>query len=83
VKKLQTFSEIEDVGVRHFEFLQISISDVIDVFQIEVPMFPLMLVTMSQIVKKWQTFFEIQDGNVRHLKLWLPRLFDVTDVIFK
>jgi len=30
-------------GDRHFECFQICISDVIDMFQIEVPMFPLIL----------------------------------------
>jgi len=44
-------------GNRHLEFLQICISDVIDMFQIEVPMFSLILVTIGQIVKKWQQFF--------------------------
>jgi len=54
--------------------------DVIDMFQIEVPMFPEMLVTIGQIVKKWQQFFEIQDGGGHHLELWLLRFVDVTDV---
>jgi len=39
-------------------------------FQIEAPMFPLILVTIDQIVKKWQQFFEIQDGGDRHLEFW-------------
>jgi len=37
-------------------------------FQIEVPMFPLILVKIGQILKKWQQFFEIQDGGSRHLE---------------
>jgi len=74
------FFKILDGGDRHFEFLQQCISNVIEVFQIEVPMFPLILVTIGQIVKKWQQFFEIQDGGGRHLKLWFLRFFNVTDV---
>jgi len=49
-------------------------------FQIEVPMFPKILVTIGQIVNKWQQFFEFQDGGGRHLQLCLRRFFDVTDV---
>jgi len=37
-------------------------------FQIEVPMFSLILVTIGQILNKWQQFFEIQDGGSRHLE---------------
>jgi len=62
---------------RHIEFLQICISDVIDMFHVEDPMFPLILVI---IVKKWQQFFGIQDGGGRHLELCLIRYFDVTVV---
>jgi len=47
---------------------QICIFDVTDMFQIEVLMFPLILVTIGQIVKKWQQCFEIQDGGSRHLE---------------
>jgi len=36
---------------RHLECFRSCISDVIDMFQIEVPMFPLILVTIGQIVK--------------------------------
>jgi len=50
VKKWQLFFEIQDGGDRHFEFVQICISDVIDRFQIEVPMFPPILVTIGQIL---------------------------------
>jgi len=57
VKKWQLFFEILDGGDRHLEFLQICISDVIDMFQMKVPMFPLILVTMGQILNKWQQFF--------------------------
>jgi len=46
VKKWQQFFEIEDGDNRHLEFSQICISDVICMFQIEVPMFPLILVTI-------------------------------------
>jgi len=59
---------IQDGGDHHLEFFQICISDVIDMLQIEVPMFPLILVTIDQIVKKWQQFFKIQDGGSRHLE---------------
>jgi len=48
--------------------------------QIEVPMFPQILVTIGQILKKWQPFFEIHDGGGRHLELWLLRLFNIADV---
>jgi len=37
-------------------------------FQIEVVMFSLILVTIGQTLKKWQQFFEIQDGGSRHLE---------------
>jgi len=36
----------------HLEFLKLCISDVIDMFQIEVLMFPLLLVTIGQRLKK-------------------------------
>jgi len=49
-------------------------------FQIEVPMLPLILVMMGQIVKKCQQFYDIQDGGDRHLELWLLSFFDITDV---
>jgi len=52
VTKWQPFFKIQDGGDRHLEFLKICISDVIDMFQIEVPMFSLILVTIGQIVKK-------------------------------
>jgi len=41
-------------------FFQIFIFDVIDMFQIVVPIIPLILVTIGQIVKNWQQFFEIK-----------------------
>jgi len=50
------------------------------VFEIEVPMFPLSLVKIGQIVKKWQPCFEIQDGDGRHLQLRILRFFDDIDV---
>jgi len=68
VTKWQPFFKIQDGGDRHLIFLQMCISDVIDMFQIEVPMFSLILVTIGQILKKWQQFFEIQDGGSRHLE---------------
>jgi len=51
--KWQQFFKIQDGGDRHLEFLKLYISDVIDMFQIEVSMFPLILVTIGQILKKW------------------------------
>jgi len=68
VKKWQPFFEIQDGGDRYLEFFQIRISDDIDMFQMEVAMFPLILVMIGQILKKWQQFFEIQDGGCRHLE---------------
>jgi len=68
VKKWQLFFESQDCGDRHLEFFQICISDVIDMFQIKVPMFSLILVTMGQILKKWQQFFKIQDEGSCHLE---------------
>jgi len=44
--KRQQFFKIE-------ELFQQRISDVIDMFQIKVPMFPLIFVTTGQIVYKW------------------------------
>jgi len=49
--------------------IEICIAAVIDMFQIVVPMFPLILVTIGQIVKKWQQFLEIQDRGDSHLEL--------------
>jgi len=60
---------------------QICISDVIDMFQIEVPIFPLILVTIGQIEMKWQQFFEIQDGGDRHLEFLKLVISDVIDMI--
>jgi len=74
------FSKIQDVGVSHFEFWQLCIFSKIDMFLIEVPMFPLTLVQIGQIVKKWQTFFKIQYGGGRHLELWVLNLFDIINV---
>jgi len=37
-------------------------------FQIEVPMIPLIWVTMGQLLKKWQQFLEIQGGGSRHIE---------------
>jgi len=41
----------------------------LDMFLIEVPMFPISLVKVDQIVKKWQQLFEIQDGGGRLFEL--------------
>jgi len=60
VMKWQSFFKIQDGGDRHLEFLQICISNVVDMFQIKVPMCSLILVMIGQILKKWQQFFEIQ-----------------------
>jgi len=68
ITKWQPFFKIQDGGDHHHEFQQICISDDIDMFQIEVLMFPLILVTIGQILKKWQQFFQIQDGGSRHLE---------------
>jgi len=65
VKKWQPFFEFQNSGDRHHEFFQICITDVSDMFQIEVPMCPLTLVTMGQILKKCQQFFKIQDCGSR------------------
>jgi len=48
--KWQQFFEIQDGVDRLLEFLKLCISDVIDMFQIEVPMFSQILVTIGQIV---------------------------------
>jgi len=72
---------MQDDGDRHLAFFQICISDFIDMFQIEVSMFPLILVTIGQIVKKWQQFFEIQDGGDRHLQFLKLCVYDVIDMI--
>jgi len=52
--KWQQFFEIQDGGDRLLEFSKLCISDVIDMFQIKVPMFSQILVTIGRIVKKWQ-----------------------------
>jgi len=52
VKKWQLFFEIQDGGDRHLEFSKFCISDVIYMFQIKVPMFSLIVLTISQILKK-------------------------------
>jgi len=50
-------------------------------FQSEVSMFPLILVTIGQIVKKWQHFFEIQDGGDSYLQFLKLCISDVIDMI--
>jgi len=57
LNKWQLFFEIQDGGNRHLEYFQICISNVIDMFQIEVSMFSQILVTIGKIVKKVQQFF--------------------------
>jgi len=37
-------------------------------FQIELPIFSLILVTIGGFLKKWQQFFEIKDGGRRRLE---------------
>jgi len=80
VKKWQPCFENQDDGGRHLEFLKLCISGVIDMFQIEVPMFSQILVTIGQILEKWQQFFESHLGR-RHLEIWLRRFFNITGVI--
>jgi len=55
--KWQQFFEIKAGGEHHVEFLQLCIFDVIDEFRIEVPMFPIILVSIGQIVTKFAAFF--------------------------
>jgi len=64
--KWQLFFESLDNGDHHLEFSKICTSDIINMFQIEVLIFPLILATMGQILKKWQQFFTIHDGGSRH-----------------
>jgi len=45
------------------------------VFLIAVPMFPLSLVKIGQILNKRQLFLEIQNGGGRHIDLWLLKIF--------
>jgi len=59
---------------------QICISDFIDLFQIEVPMFSLVFATIGQIVQKEQQFFEIQYGGDRHLEFSQICISDVIDM---
>jgi len=49
------------------------IVDIINMLQIEVPMFSQILVTIGQIIKKWQKFFKSQDGGSRHLEKYTSR----------
>jgi len=48
VMKWQPLFEIQDGGDRHLEFFNLCISDVIDMFQVELPMFPLILVAIGK-----------------------------------
>jgi len=48
-------------------------------FQMEISMFPLILVTNSKMEKKWLQFFENHDGDSRNLELFLLRFSDVAD----
>jgi len=54
--KWQQLFEIQDGFDHHLEYSKLCISDVIDMFQIEVPMFSQILVTIGKIVKQWQQF---------------------------
>jgi len=72
VEKWQSFFEIQDEDNRHLEFVQLWIFDVIDMFQIEVPMFPLISVTIGQIVKKWQQFSKSKMAVAAILRSTLP-----------
>jgi len=47
VKKWQSFFEIQDGSDRHLGFSKLCFSDVIDMFQFEMPMFSLILVTIG------------------------------------
>jgi len=78
--KWQHFSKIEDGGDRHLEFLKLCISYVINMFQIEVPVIPLIKMTIDQIQKKWQSFFEIQDGGDCHLEFLQLYISDLIDM---
>jgi len=52
-------------------------------FQIEVPMFPLILVTIGQIVETLQQFFEIQDNDNRQLeflKLCITNIIEMIEI---
>jgi len=61
-------ARIQDGGDSHLEFLKLCIPDVIDIFQIEVPMFSQILATIGPIVDKLHQFFEIQNGDSHHLE---------------
>jgi len=74
--------KLKDGGVYHFEFWQLYIFNVIDVFLIKVPMFQLSLVKIGQIIKKWPPFFEIQDGGGRHIELRLLRFLNFQNIAF-
>jgi len=56
VMKWQQFFEFQDGGDHHLEFLKICIFDVIDMFQIQGLLFPLILVVIGQIVKNGSSF---------------------------
>jgi len=53
---------------RHHEFSKPRISDIIDMFQMEVPMFSQILMTIGQILENGSRFFEIKDNGSRHLE---------------
>jgi len=55
-----------------FEFLQMCISDVIDIFQIEVSMFSLILVTIGQILRNGSSFSKSKMAAAAILKSTLP-----------
>jgi len=57
---------------RNLEFFHICIFDVIDMFQMDIPMCPLILVTMGQILKKWQQFSKSKTAAAAILKSTPP-----------
>jgi len=62
------FLENQDGVILHLECFQLCISDVIDMFKIEVPICALILAKIGQILKTWHQFLGIQDGVYRHLE---------------
>jgi len=64
-----------------FEILKLCISDVIDLFQIEVIMLSQILVTIGQLVKKWQQFSKSTMAADAMLNYGCVDFFDNTDVI--
>jgi len=59
LKKWLPFFEIQVGGDCFLGFLQLCISDVIGMFQVEVQMFSIIVVKMGHILKKWQQFSKL------------------------